>query len=205
MNSPNRLIKFTEACWVVVSRRVREYSSKYSRKDYTLQQHVAMLCLKIKTKQKYREFVDLLGLMPYICEIIGLDRVPHHTTLDKIFLKLKNLVLAILLTASAGKQNRIDGTIDATGFDRRYASKQYLNRCKMHIKSMKVTFLVNVNDQKIVAVHSTTTRKHDSKIILPLTKNHRLKSLCADMGYDDSKVRRTLRIQTKTQILEFDD
>ena len=154
-----------------------------------------MLCLKIKTKQKYREFVDLLSEMPNICDFLGIEKVPHWTTPDKIFLKLKNLVLAILLIASAGKQISSNASIDATGFDRRHASKQYLNRCKMHIKSMTVTMLVNVDNQNILGIHNTTTRKYDSKIILPLTKHHRLKSLCADMGYDDIKVRRTLRIR----------
>ena len=87
---------------------------EYSRKDYTLQQHVAMLCLKIKTKQKYREFVDLLSEMPNICDFLGIEKVPHWTTPDKIFLKLKNLVLAILLIASAGKQISSNASINTT-------------------------------------------------------------------------------------------
>lgn len=194
-NYDSYFLKFTKGCWDVVNRNVPEYSSKYSRKDYTLQQHVAMLCLKIKMKQKYREFVDMLSNMPYACEIIGLDDIPHYTTLDKVFLKLRNLILAILLTASAGKQKNINATIDATGFDRRYASKQYLNRCGMHIKSMKTTILVNVDNQNIIDVHCTTTKKHDSKIVLPFTEEHKLKSLCADMGYDDKKVRDALRMR----------
>src|SRR3989344_4004097 len=69
-------------------------------------------------------------------------------------------------------------SIDATGFDRRHASKQYLNRCKIHIKSLKAPFLVDTVKQEILDIHSTTTRKHDSKIVLPLTQKHRLRILC---------------------------
>ena len=65
----------------------------------------------------------------------------------------------------------------------------------MHIKSLKATLLVDTETQCIIDMHCTTTRKHDSQILLPLTRNHRLKILCADKGYDDAKIRRTLRIR----------
>ena len=169
--------------------RLPEYSSKYSRKDYTLRQHVVMLCLKIKLKQRYREFCEILDLMPEIKQILGIEKVPHWTTLDKNFLKMKNSVLMILLYA----ESLGFASVDATGFDTRHASKQYLNRCGMHIKSLKTTMLIDVQNQQIIGLHCTTTRKHDSKIVLPLVKEHRLKILCGDMGYDDSKVRKALR------------
>src|SRR3990167_8900521 len=189
MNIPSKLIKFAGACLGVVCKSVSEYSSKFSRRDFTLRQHIVMLCLKIKMKQKYREFCDLLGLMPHIQEILCLEKIPHWTTLDKAFLRLKNHVLAALLKA----EHSGFASIDATGFDRRHASKQYLNRCKMHVKSLKATFLVDTKTQQIIGIHCTTTRKHDTKIVLPLVKHHRLKVLCADKGYDDVKVRKSLQ------------
>jgi len=188
--SSSKFIKFVKACCRQAS-RLPEYSSKFSRKDYTLRQHVVMLCLKIKLKQRYREFSDLLQTMTVVQEILCLDKVPHWTTLDKAFLRLKNCVLAALLQVESSGF----ASIDATGFDRRHASKQYLNRCKMHIKSLKATLLIDVVSLKILDTHCTTTRRHDTKIVLPLVKKHRLRILCADMGYDDSKVRRTLRIR----------
>ncbi len=183
----SKLIKLVEAL-IKATLRLPDYSSKFSRKDFTLRQHVIMLALKVKTKQRYREFVDLLQAMTVVQELLGLDKVPHYTTLDKVFLRLKNCVLAALLQVESSGF----ATIDATGFDRRHASKQYLNRCGIHIKSLKATFLVDHN-QDILDVHCTTTRKHDSKIVLPLTERHRLRVLCGDMGYDDSKVRSTLQ------------
>lgn len=182
----SKLIKLVKAL-VKATSKLPEYSSKFSRKDYTLQQHVVLLCLKVKLKQRYREFCDLLQTMTVVQDLLGLDKVPHFTTLDKVFLRLKNHILAALLQV----ETTGFATIDATGFDRRHASKQYLNRCGLHIKSLKATFLVDHN-QNILDMHCTTTRKHDSKIVLPLTQKHRLRVLCGDMGYDDSKVRRTL-------------
>lgn len=187
--SSSKFIRFIETL-VRQAESLPEYSSKFSRKDFTLRQHVVLLCIKVKTKQRYREFCEILELMPEIKRILDLSKIPHWTTLDKVFLRIKNTVLASLLQAECRF-----ASIDATGFDRRHASKQYLSRCRMHIKSLKATFLVDVHSQMIVGIHCTTTRKHDSKIVLPLTKHHRLRILCADMGYDDSKVRRTLRMR----------
>lgn len=184
----SKFIKFVNAM-MKEAKRLPEYSSKFSRKDYTLRQHVVLLCLKIKLKQRYREFCEILELMPEIKDLMGLSKVPHWTTLDKAFLRLQSCVLAALLQAESSGF----ASIDATGFDRRHASKQYLNRCKMHIKSLKATLLIDVHKQEILDVHCTMTRKHDTKVVLPLTERHRLRILCGDRGYDDSKVRRTLR------------
>lgn len=186
--SSSKLIRFVEAC-IKQACRLPEYSSKFSRKDYTLRQHVTMLCIKIKLKQRYREFCEILDSMTEIRQILGLSKVPHWTTLDKVFLRLRNCVLAALLYVESSDF----AAIDATGFDRRHASKQYLNRCKMHIKSLKATLLIDTVKQEIIDLHCTMTRKHDTKIVLPLTKHRRLRALCGDMGYDDRKVRKTLR------------
>ena len=201
MYNPSKALKFTKACLGVVSRSIPEYSSKYSRKDFTLRQHVVLLCIKTRLKQRYREFCDILSLMPEIQRILGLEKIPHWTTLDKAFLRLRSHVLAALLQAESSGF----ATIDATGFDRRHASKQYLNRCKMHIKSLKATFLVDTKHQTILDLHHTMTRKHDSKIVLPLVQKHRLRALCADMGYDDRKVRSALRMRGTRPLIPHRD
>ena len=189
--SDYRLKKFTSAVLEIAKKSMPEYSSKFSRKDFTLHQHCAMLCLKVKTKQKFRESVDLLSEMTEICKLLGIEKVPHFTTLDKAFLRMRNSIFMILLYLSAGKAK--DCSIDGTGFDRRYASKHYVKRAKMTLHSLKVTLLVNVENLRIVDVHATTTRKHDTQIILPLTEGHDIDSLRADKGYDDGKVRDALR------------
>ncbi len=89
--------------------------------------------------------------------------------------------------ASAGEAKHC--STDGTGYDRRYASKHYVKRAKMTLHSLKVTKLVNVENLRIVDVHVTTTRKHDSQIILPLVGGHGIGSLRGDMGYDDGTLR----------------
>lgn len=182
----SKFIKFANAL-VKEAERLPEYSSKFSRKDYTLRQHLVLLCLKIKLKQRYREFCEILDLMPEIKRILGLDKTPHWTTLDKVFLRLKNHVFAALLQIDSRY-----ASIDATSFDRGHMSIRYQLKCKRVMKGVKTTFLVD-HDQNIIDLHCTTTHTHDSQIVLPLTRKHRLRVLCADKGYDDAKVRRALR------------
>jgi IS5 family transposase len=104
---------------------------------------------------------------------------------------MENLVLSLLLIASAGKKESIDGSMDGTGFDRRHASRHYTKRCEIHIKSLKTTLLIDVNDLKICFIHITTTRKHDSKIMLSMLKKtkQKIKTIRGDKGYDDKEIR----------------
>ena len=194
----SKFIRFVDAC-VKQAENLPEYSSKFSRKDYTLRQHVVLLCLKIKLKQRYREFCEIIDLMPEIKQMLGLDKTPHWTTLDKVFLKLRNHVFAALLQTDCSGYV----CIDATSFDRGHASLRYQIRCKLQIKSLKATFLVDMHKQEIVDVHCTMTRKHDTKIVLPLTKHYRLRVLCADMGYDDRKVRNSLKSRGVRPIIPY--
>lgn len=189
--SESKLKRFIRAVLEIAGKHMPLFSSKFSRKDYTVPQHITMLSFKVKTRQKYRETCDLLQEMPEICNILGIEKVPHFTTLDRAFLRLKNALFMILLIVSAGEAR--DCSVDATGYDRRYASKHYVKRAKMTLHSLKVTLLVNVENLRVVDVHATTTRKHDSQIILPIVEDHDIDSLRGDMGYDDKKVRDALR------------
>src|SRR3989344_1246310 len=116
----SKFIRFLEAC-IRQAESLPEYSSKFSRKDFTLRQHVVLLCLKIKLKQRYREFCEILDLMTEIKALLGLDNVPHWTTLDKVFLKIKNSVLAALLQV----ESSCFASIDTTSFDRGHVSVRY--------------------------------------------------------------------------------
>jgi IS5 family transposase len=194
--NPSKLIKFAKACLGVVSKVIPEHSSKYSRKDYTQHQLMTLVCLMRKYKPKYRDFIELLEVMNRLAEFLGLEKIPHFTTLNKFFLRMKNAVFSILLQLSAGKSSG-ETSVDSTGFDRRHASRHYTKRSRMHIKSIKSTHHIDTETQKILNMHNTTTRKHDTQIMLPLVKKtrtkHKIKSARGDRGYDDKEIRDTLR------------
>ena len=64
------------------------YSSEFSRHDFTVQQHFAMLALKQFFQTDYRGIVVLLSEMRELREVLEIDYVPHYTTLQKAHARL---------------------------------------------------------------------------------------------------------------------
>jgi IS5 family transposase len=193
--SQTKLLKLTSSLYGKAKRSCLAYSSKFSKKTYTQPQHVAMLGLRKKLKEDYRGFVELLTEMPRVQEALELNQIPEHTTLCKAFTRLSKFVFAVLLELTV--PDGLSGIygIDATGLTRSHISKHYAKRCKIRFRSMKSTFLVNSGTQIIVALDATTTRKHDTRIILPVVANcnSRIDTLVADKGYDDNTIREALK------------
>ena len=57
------------------------YSSKFSRKDYTQHQLFALLTLKTFFKTDYRGLIALLQDFAELRDELGLDKLPHYSTL----------------------------------------------------------------------------------------------------------------------------
>jgi hypothetical protein len=57
------------------------YSSRFSRKDFTQHQLFALLALKTFFKTDYRGVVALLDDFPELRADLGLDKLPHYSTL----------------------------------------------------------------------------------------------------------------------------
>lgn len=196
--SETRIFKLACELDKLARKAVPEYSSKFSKKTFTQNQHVAILCIKVKLRQRLRETEDMLANMPSVCEAIGLERVPDFSTMCRAMHRLRAKVFMVLLfmTASlvpcSGK-----ASIDSTSLDKRHSSKHYIKRCKMTLGAMKVTLIVDTSTLMVLAVHATVTRKSDMKIVLPLAEKALLQfvinTLCGDKGYDDKAVRDSLR------------
>jgi len=198
MYSETSIYKLACEAQKLARKAVPAYSSKFSKHTYTQDQHIAVLCIQKKTRQKLRGTEELLVNMPSVREAVGLAGVPDFTTMCRAMKRLKVKVLIVLLYMSAcllPASGR--ASIDATCFDRRHSSKHYVKRCRMTLGSMKTTFIVDTERLTILEVHVTVTRKHDTKIILPLVRKAKGKfpiiELPADKGYDDKYVRDVLR------------
>jgi hypothetical protein len=59
------------------------YANQYSPKKFTQHQVFAILVLKEFLRCDYRKITALLGDAPDLCHAIGLQAVPHYTTLQK--------------------------------------------------------------------------------------------------------------------------
>ncbi len=69
------------AAYALATACVREYQSKFSRKDFTGPQLFACLVLREHQKKSYRGVVALLEDCPHWCADIGLKKVPDRSTL----------------------------------------------------------------------------------------------------------------------------
>jgi IS5 family transposase len=177
-------------------RAVARYSSKFSKRRYTLHQHIVLLCLKVRKNTTYRTLLDELIEMPRIRSVLDLEELPSPSTLCKAFNRLGMAVWRVLLNLSVTllPTNGVVG-IDASGFDRSHASKHYTKRTKLTIQQLKVTLLVDTRVNAIIDLHVTTTRKHDSKIAPSLIRRNTddVTILLGDKGYDDQKIRTLAR------------
>lgn len=192
----SRLLRFVEQAMNLARRAVARCSSKFSKRRYTLHQHIVFLCPKVRKNTTYLTLLDELIEMPQIRRAIGLEERRSPSTLCKAFNRLDMAVWRVLLNLSITllPTNGVVG-IDASGFDRSHASKHYTKRARLAIQQLKVIHLVDTRVNTIIDLHVTTTRKHDSQIAPSLIKRNtgEVAVILGDKGYDDQKVRALAR------------
>ena len=76
------------------------YSSKFPKQRDTLQQHIVLLCLKVRKNTTYRTLLDERIEMPRIRRAIDLEEFPSHSTLCKAFSRLDMAMWRVLLNLS---------------------------------------------------------------------------------------------------------
>lgn len=64
------------------------YSTKFSRKDFIQAQHFAMLALRQYFKADYRKTTEMISEWSDLRAVLGLEKVPHFTTLQKVHQRL---------------------------------------------------------------------------------------------------------------------
>jgi hypothetical protein len=82
-------VAFTQKALEVARAALPAYSSKFSRKDFTRHQHLAVLALKGFLKTDYRGVVEYLRDWAELRATLGLQKIPHHTTIQKFAAGLK--------------------------------------------------------------------------------------------------------------------
>ena len=91
----SRYIRMVRAVFKVCKRQaIPRYSSRFSRKDYTLWQHVALLVLMQRVRKSYREYTnDFLTVADRLVDALGLSKLPHFTTIEKFVLRVPSTLL----------------------------------------------------------------------------------------------------------------
>jgi hypothetical protein len=136
----SRYIRMVRAIFRVCQRMcIPLYSSKFSRKDFTLWQHIALIALMQRIRKSYREYAeDYLTTTERLLDVLGLTKkIPHFTTIDKFVLRVPGTLLERVMGGFIGL-TRIRWQVfgpDASGFSPHHASHYYVLRTKKDILS----------------------------------------------------------------------
>lgn len=159
---------------------------------------VALHGLREYLGHSYRQLLDVLQEMPRIVSKLGLEvaELPDFTTVCARMQNLEMTLWRVLLRLSA-ELHETGGVqaIDATGFDRRAASRRYARRTKYTFTAVKTTVLVDCKTSTILDIHCSMKRPHDTQIGEQLLKRNldQVETITADKGYDWDELRQKLR------------
>jgi transposase len=177
------------------------YSSKYSRKDYTQHQLLALLVFKEYLGARYREIIELVEVMDVVQKHLGIAEIPHFTTLCKFSSRISSTTLTQVfnqvnkfLYPGNGRVSTI--AIDSTGFPTEYFSYYYSMRMEKTRKDdIKISLAVDTDKQTILGSKITKSRQHDTKHAKPLLRNTLKKADCyvLDRGYDSEQIHLQIR------------
>ena len=139
LKEESRYIRMVRAIFKVCQRQaVPLYSSRFSRKDYTLWQHIALIALMQRIRKSYREYADdYLTTTERLLDVLGLSKIPHFTTIEKFLLRVPGTLLESVIGGFLGL-TRIRWQLfspDSSGFSPHHASHYYVLRTKRDILS----------------------------------------------------------------------
>jgi hypothetical protein len=113
---------------------LRPYSHRFSPKTFTQPQLFACLVLKVFFHTDYRGIEAILTDGTDLCKAIGLEKVPHFTTLQKasrrlLCRRMAEGLVAATLREGLGRRRRIKlAAIDSTGLETRHVSRYFVHR-----------------------------------------------------------------------------
>jgi len=187
----------------VKATRITPYSCKYSKKNYTQYQLLVLILFKDYRNQHYREFIEDIEDMESIQKELELSAIPHFTTLQKFFCRIKTLYLRYAFRKTLdlfySDNDSIPVTaIDSSGFTSGYSSHYYSVRTgKIRKHFLKISISVDTDKQVITGFIASKSRVHDTRHARRLLRQcHKIrKSDCyvMDKGYDSEEIHCLIR------------
>ena len=202
--SASRNIRFIQAAISVVkSTHLKPYSCKFSKKIYTQHQLLVLILFKDFRNQHYREFIEDIGDMEGVQEILDLSKVPHFTTLQKFLSRVKTLYLRITFRKTVNlfytsDENIPITAIDSSGFTSGYCSHYFSERTgKSRKHFLKTSISVDTEQQVITGFVASNSRVHDTRHAVKLLRQcHKIRTsdcYVMDKGYDSEAIHRLIR------------
>lgn len=198
------------------------YSSKFSRKDFTLPQLFACLVLREQQRKTLRQTEHLLRDALCWCRDIGMRKAPDHNTLWRAFHALNigrraaKLLDVLAQWLAVARQLGDTVAIDSTHYDTHHVSRHYERRLRHHAagrgkqadsrrsgsarRTPKLSFAVDTRSHLITAARARLGMGSDCPEFEPLlldawrrVPGKRLKNVLADAGFDSESNHRIAR------------
>jgi len=191
----NKYKKFADFCYNLFEiEEIPLYFSKYSNKLYSNYSHMFLLVYKQARKFTYEQLMEDLSDNHTLRAYLGLNALPHYSTLVKFAQKLPMKVWDELLIAFKKViEQPKKVAIDATGITLDNASPHYCKRIGRKTKKrpfLKSSFVVDIEQGIILLCKFRKKARHDTVDAKPMVKkmaeNYLPEIFYGDRGYDDN-------------------
>ena len=193
----NELLDVTHLALLVSRRRLNDFSCPKSKHTFTQPQLLACLVLRAYKKLTYRGTVELLDASDDLRRVLGLKRVPAHTTLKEFE---RRVVTANLLDGLVGEVVALlvehgglvvgELSVDSTGVETSSASAHFQSRSKRTRKSyVKLSLAVACTSIVLVSLAISFGPSNDlgdgaREVLWRASSRCRPDWVLADSGYD---------------------
>ena len=200
------LIRFAKSIIKALKiRHIRLYGSKFSKKIYTLHQHIVLLALREYHKGiGFRQLCELLPDYNLLLVFLGLENIPHFTTLHKVSQRLKGTLVESIFLGFARRAKFRTG-IDSTGLSLQHSTYYYEQRLEHFRKAKKrkpgrpkkrrrkkhqyTSIFADLDGRMILSTKLLRGKKSDNRMMIPTIEKakelfNQIISNDADKGYD---------------------
>lgn len=172
INKPELIRLLDLADKLISTMQLPLFASKHSKKTFTNHQLFKLLLVKAYERKDYRRFEDYLKLS-VVPKYLGLDRIPHFTTLQKFAQRqnIQKLEKVLLKFVELAPKKMSNCGIDASGFRLSHASEHYEKRIGRPVKKkdfLKANCFFDLDNLLFLAVKFRKKIRNDCQDFVPL-------------------------------------
>lgn len=191
-NNKNILLEVASLSMQLSRKYMDDYSHPKSPQKFTQAQLMTCLILKVYLKTTYRGVIEFLDASDKLKKRIGLERLPHYSTL-KYFVNRSNVLeivdsMLMDITQKLGGENE-DVAIDSTGLETTSASAHFTSRSgRKRKKYVKISVCVLAGamlpSNVVVSWGPGNDKTEACPLLVKMRETVQPKQLFADAGYD---------------------
>ena len=187
----------------VAQKSLPPYAHRFSPQKFTQHQLFACLALKAFFKTDYRGVAAMLADFPDLCRALGLQSVPHFTTLQKAARRLLVSVPASRLLDATVRMTKRRGesvplaAVDSSGLESHHVSRYFVCRRSRvpglwqkttYIRFPKLGIVCDCENHMILSTLLTRGPSPDvnqlERTLMPAVGRVSIETLLADAGYE---------------------